>query len=83
MNYAMGFITNNERYNKVIDLWTVIDNKLTAIVREQISADQQGFNPVFMMLDSGRRGDHREPDRVQPEGRHDGARILHLHARCP
>ena len=56
MNYAMGFITNNERYNKVIDLWTVIDNKLTAIVREQISADQQGFNPVFMMLDSGARG---------------------------
>ena len=56
MNYAMGFITNNERYNKVIDLWTVIDNKLTSIVREQISADQQGFNPVFMMLDSGARG---------------------------
>ena len=56
MNYAMGFITNNERYNKVIDLWTVIDNKLTGIVREQISADQQGFNPVFMMLDSGARG---------------------------
>ncbi|MBR5257015.1 MAG: DNA-directed RNA polymerase subunit beta' [Bacteroidales bacterium] len=56
MNYAMGFITNNERYNKVIDLWTAIDNKLTGIVREQISADQQGFNPVYMMLDSGARG---------------------------
>ena len=56
MNYAMGFITNNERYNKVIDLWTSIDNKLTKIVENQISADQQGFNPVYMMLDSGARG---------------------------
>ena len=55
-NYAMGFITNNERYNKVIDLWTSIDNKLTEIVTKQISADQQGFNPVYMMLDSGARG---------------------------
>lgn len=55
-NFAMGFITNNERYNKVIDLWTSIDNKLTGIVTKQISADQQGFNPVYMMLDSGARG---------------------------
>ena len=55
-NYAMGFITNNERYNKVIDLWTAIDNKLSGIVEKQISADQQGFNPVYMMLDSGARG---------------------------
>ena len=55
-NYAMGFITNNERYNKVIDLWSSIDNKLTGIVEKQISADQQGFNPVYMMLDSGARG---------------------------
>ena len=55
-NFQMGFITNNERYNKVIDLWTAIDNKLTSIVEKQISADQQGFNPVYMMLDSGARG---------------------------
>ena len=55
-NYAMGFITNQERYNKVIDLWSSIDNKLTNIVTKQISADQQGFNPVYMMLDSGARG---------------------------
>lgn len=55
-NYGMGFITDNERYNKVIDLWTSIDNKLTGIVEKQISADQQGFNPVYMMLDSGARG---------------------------
>ena len=55
-NYAMGFITNQERYNKVIDLWSSIDNKLTNIVTKRISADQQGFNPVYMMLDSGARG---------------------------
>jgi DNA-directed RNA polymerase subunit beta' len=55
-NFAMGFITNNERYNKVIDLWTAIDNKLSKLVEDQISADQQGFNPVYMMLDSGARG---------------------------
>ncbi|MBR4826496.1 MAG: DNA-directed RNA polymerase subunit beta', partial [Bacteroidales bacterium] len=55
-NYNMGFITNQERYNKVIDLWTSVDNNLTGIVTKQISGDQQGFNPVFMMLDSGARG---------------------------
>ena len=55
-NFAMGFITNNERYNKVIDLWSGIDNKITGIVKDQISSDQQGFNPVYMMLDSGARG---------------------------
>ncbi|MBP9997793.1 MAG: DNA-directed RNA polymerase subunit beta' [Bacteroidales bacterium] len=54
--FNYGFITNNERYNKVIDLWSAVDNKLTGIVTKQISADQQGFNPVFMMLDSGARG---------------------------
>ena len=55
-NFGMGFITNQERYNKVIDLWSAVDNKLTSVVTKQISADQQGFNPVFMMLDSGARG---------------------------
>ena len=55
-NYSMGFITDNERYNKVIDLWSGIDNKITKIVEQQISTDQQGFNPVYMMLDSGARG---------------------------
>ena len=59
-NYGMGFITDNERYNKVIDLWTSIDNKLTGIVEKQISADQQGFNPVYMMLDSGARGSNQQ-----------------------
>ena len=55
-DFENGFITNNERYNKVIDLWSSVDNKLTRIVTKQISEDQQGFNPVFMMLDSGARG---------------------------
>ena len=55
-NFSMGFITNNERYNKVIDLWSGIDNKITRIVEQQISADQDGFNAVYMMLDSGARG---------------------------
>ncbi|MCQ2176022.1 MAG: DNA-directed RNA polymerase subunit beta' [Bacteroidales bacterium] len=55
-NYAMGFITNSERYNKVLDLWSSIDNNLTNIVTKHISADQDGFNPVYMMLDSGARG---------------------------
>ena len=55
-NFAMGFITDNERYNNVIDIWTKVDNRLMQIVTQQISSDQQGFNPVFMMLDSGARG---------------------------
>jgi len=55
-NYEMGFITNQERYNKVVDLWSAVDNDLMKIVNKQISSDQQGFNPVFMMLDSGARG---------------------------
>ena len=55
-DYDNGFITNNERYNRVLDLWSSVDNNLTKVVTKQISADQQGFNPVYMMLDSGARG---------------------------
>jgi len=55
-NYNMGFITNNERYNQIIDIWTRINNRLTANVMEILSSDNQGFNPVYMMLDSGARG---------------------------
>jgi DNA-directed RNA polymerase subunit beta' len=55
-NYNMGFITNNERYNQIIDIWTHINAKLTQTLMKQITADQQGFNSVFMMLDSGARG---------------------------
>ncbi len=55
-NYNMGFITNNERYNQVIDIWTHTNAKLTQILMKQLSTDNQGFNSVFMMLDSGARG---------------------------
>jgi DNA-directed RNA polymerase subunit beta' len=55
-NYNMGFITNNERYNQIIDVWTRINNRLTANVMDILSNDNQGFNSVYMMLDSGARG---------------------------
>jgi len=55
-NYNMGLITNNERYNQVIDIWTSTNAKLTEQAMKQISSDQQGFNSVYMMLDSGARG---------------------------
>jgi len=55
-NYSMGFITNNERYNQIIDIWTHVNARLADTLMKQISADQKGFNPVFMMLDSGARG---------------------------
>ncbi len=55
-NYNMGFITNNERYNQIIDIWTRINNRLTANVMNILSTDNQGFNSVYMMLDSGARG---------------------------
>lgn len=55
-NYNMGFITNNERYNQVIDIWTHANSKLTHSVMKTISSDDQGFNSIYMMLDSGARG---------------------------
>ncbi len=55
-NYNMGLITNNERYNQVIDIWTSTNSELTELSMKRISEDQQGFNSVFMMLDSGARG---------------------------
>jgi DNA-directed RNA polymerase subunit beta' len=55
-NYNMGFITNNERYNQIIDIWTHTNANLTRRVMEDLSKDNQGFNPVYMMLDSGARG---------------------------
>jgi DNA-directed RNA polymerase subunit beta' len=55
-NYNMGFITFNERYNQIIDTWTHVNSKLSNILMKQISTDNQGFNSVFMMLDSGARG---------------------------
>ncbi len=55
-NYNMGLITNNERYNQVIDIWTSTNAELTELSMKRIREDQQGFNSVFMMLDSGARG---------------------------
>ncbi len=55
-NYNMGFITNNERYNQIIDIWTHTNSKVTKKVLDTLSSDKQGFNAVYMMLDSGARG---------------------------
>ena len=55
-NYNMGFITDNERYNQIIDIWTHVNSRLTDTLMKQISSDKQGFNSVYMMLDSGARG---------------------------
>jgi len=55
-NYNMGFITDNERYNQVIDTWTHVNNDIGNILLKQMTEADQGFNAVFMMLDSGARG---------------------------
>ncbi len=55
-NYENGFITNNERYNQVIDIWTRINSRVADALLHDISTDNQGFNPIYMMLDSGARG---------------------------
>ncbi|MCD7976491.1 MAG: DNA-directed RNA polymerase subunit beta' [Tannerellaceae bacterium] len=55
-SYNMGFITFNERYNQIIDTWTHINNKLSSILIKQLTEDNDGFNSVFMMMDSGARG---------------------------
>ena len=55
-DYNMGYITNNERYNQVIDIWTHVNSELSNILMKTLSQDKDGFNSVFMMLDSGARG---------------------------
>ncbi len=55
-SFNMGLITNNERYNQIIDVWTNTNSRLTNMVTKNIQQDQQGFNPIYMMLDSGARG---------------------------
>ena len=55
-NYNMGFITDNERYNQVIDAWTHVNNRLGEVLLKQMTEADQGFNAVYMMLDSGARG---------------------------
>ena len=59
-NYNMGFITNNERYNQVIDIWTHVNSELSNTLMKTISTDDQGFNAVYMMLDSGARGSREQ-----------------------
>jgi DNA-directed RNA polymerase subunit beta' len=56
MNYNMGLITNNERYNQIIDIWTHTNSRLTATLMDQLKTDRQGFNSIYMMFDSGARG---------------------------
>ena len=56
MNYNMGLITNNERYNQIIDIWTHTNSRLTHTLMEQLKTDMQGFNSIYMMFDSGARG---------------------------
>ncbi|MEI6088154.1 MAG: DNA-directed RNA polymerase subunit beta' [Bacteroidota bacterium] len=55
-NYNMGLITNNERYNQVIDIWSRVDTRITETLIKEMATDKQGFNSVYMMLDSGARG---------------------------
>ncbi|MDR2847850.1 MAG: DNA-directed RNA polymerase subunit beta' [Bacteroidales bacterium] len=55
-NYNMGFITNNERYNQIVDIWTHTNANLTNILMSKLKSDNQGFNAIYMMLDSGARG---------------------------
>ena len=55
-NYNMGFITYNERYNQIIDTWTHVNSRLSGILNKQLETDDQGFNSVWMMLESGARG---------------------------
>ncbi|MGL5920785.1 MAG: DNA-directed RNA polymerase subunit beta', partial [Bacteroidales bacterium] len=59
-DYNMGFITYNERYNQIIDTWTHVNSKLSDILMKQMATDNQGFNSVYMMLDSGARGSREQ-----------------------
>ena len=59
-NYNMGLITNNERYNQIIDIWSRVDTKITETLIREMAQDKQGFNSVYMMLDSGARGSKQQ-----------------------
>ncbi|MEO1517381.1 MAG: DNA-directed RNA polymerase subunit beta' [Bacteroidota bacterium] len=59
-NYNMGLITNNERYNQIIDKWTFADNRITDNLLKELAEHKQGFNSVYMMLDSGARGSKQQ-----------------------
>jgi DNA-directed RNA polymerase subunit beta' len=59
-NYNMGLITNNERYNQIVDIWSRVDTRLTETLIRELAHDKQGFNSVYMMLDSGARGSKQQ-----------------------
>ena len=59
-NYSMGFITNNERYNQIIDTWTHVNSRLSKILIDKLSTDNDGFNSIYMMMDSGARGSREQ-----------------------
>jgi DNA-directed RNA polymerase subunit beta' len=59
-NYLMGLITDNERYNQVIDIWTRANTQLTSTLMKQLEDDRQGFNPIYMMMHSGARGSREQ-----------------------
>lgn len=59
-NYNTGLITNNERYNQIIDIWSRVDTKVTETLIRELANDKQGFNSVYMMLDSGARGSKQQ-----------------------
>jgi len=59
-NYNMGLITNNERYNQIVDIWSRVDTRITETLIRELANDKQGFNSVFMMLDSGARGSKQQ-----------------------
>ncbi len=59
-NYNMGLITNNERYNQIIDIWSRVDTHVTETLIREMASDKQGFNSVYMMLDSGARGSKQQ-----------------------
>ncbi|PTX15198.1 DNA-directed RNA polymerase subunit beta' [Pontibacter mucosus] len=60
MNYSMGLITDNERYNQVIDIWTRINNQITETLMRRLENDDQGFNSIYMMMHSGARGSREQ-----------------------
>jgi len=59
-SYNMGLITNNERYNQIVDIWSRVDTRITETLINELSNDKQGFNSVYMMLDSGARGSKQQ-----------------------
>ncbi len=59
-SYNMGLITNNERYNQIVDIWSRVDTRITESLIRELANDRQGFNSVYMMLDSGARGSKQQ-----------------------